>query len=445
MKEKSGFWLLNPASKIESILLALLLLFLPTQFGKHFWPSFANVSGIRVDYLSPTIYATDIILFLLFLLVLFRMGFIYTFSLMQKHGGMFFITSVFFVIASIGMVPLLGVYLWVRLCMLLFLGLYCARYINTINQLVFIGVLFAVASYFESLLGILQFISQSSLNGWLYYLGERTFTGNTPGIANVAIDGNLLLRPYGTFSHPNVLGGYLLISSLLVLFFSFRNTHRSMHTVMLFFLVIMSIAILLTLSRVVIIAWFVIVCSWLLSVVFKKKPYRKSIVYTLLFGIALGVFVVPFLKLAVLRFTETSFVEDAVTQRTQLLLDAITLIKQYPFFGVGMGGFIPAIAQLHSLPYILLQPVHNIFLLIAAETGLVGFSIFTGFILLTVVRLITKIFVQQLFVKEHAVFLLLLLCIVFIGLFDHYFVTLQQGQLLFAFILGLCWTELREK
>jgi hypothetical protein len=48
----------------QTIFLTLLLL-LPTQLGLHFWPQWASVFGMRVDYLSPTIYLTDIIIFLL--------------------------------------------------------------------------------------------------------------------------------------------------------------------------------------------------------------------------------------------------------------------------------------------------------------------------------------------------------------------------------------------
>src|SRR5687767_12118252 len=43
------------------------LLFLPTQLGIHFWPDFSSIFGIRVDYLSPTIYLTDLLVFFLIL------------------------------------------------------------------------------------------------------------------------------------------------------------------------------------------------------------------------------------------------------------------------------------------------------------------------------------------------------------------------------------------
>ncbi|MEK9143704.1 MAG: hypothetical protein AAB481_03685 [Patescibacteria group bacterium] len=40
----------------------ILLLFLPTQLGFHFWPDWAGVLGRRVDYLAPTVYLTDILI-----------------------------------------------------------------------------------------------------------------------------------------------------------------------------------------------------------------------------------------------------------------------------------------------------------------------------------------------------------------------------------------------
>src|SRR5258708_5260679 len=72
----------------------------------------------------------------------------------------------------------------------------------------------------ESILAIAQFFNQGSLNGVLYFLGERTFTATTSGIANASVSGELILRPYGTFPHPNVLAGYLLISLTLLLLYA---------------------------------------------------------------------------------------------------------------------------------------------------------------------------------------------------------------------------------
>src|SRR5581483_7422034 len=56
---------------LEKLLFFLSILFLPSQLGKHFWPTFSYVEGIRIDYLSPTLYLTDVLIGLLFFTVLF--------------------------------------------------------------------------------------------------------------------------------------------------------------------------------------------------------------------------------------------------------------------------------------------------------------------------------------------------------------------------------------
>src|SRR3989338_9410931 len=67
VKDETGFLLFARSSKIENALFFLTLLFLPTQLGRHFWPSFSYILGIRTDYLSPTLYLTDILILLLFI------------------------------------------------------------------------------------------------------------------------------------------------------------------------------------------------------------------------------------------------------------------------------------------------------------------------------------------------------------------------------------------
>ncbi|MBI2074766.1 MAG: hypothetical protein HYT83_02925, partial [Candidatus Levybacteria bacterium] len=81
--------------------------------------------------------------------------------------------------------------------------------------------------------------------------------------------------------------------------------------------------------------------------------------------------------------------------------------------------------------FVSFQPVHNIFLLIAAETGIVGLTFFLWFLL--------KTFKKNQFQTSDFKFQILAMVLI-LGLFDHYFLTLQQGQLLFAFVLGFCWS-----
>ena len=52
----------------ELLLFYSIILFLPTQLGLHFWPEYSKVLGLRIDYLSPTIYMTDVLILLLIVL-----------------------------------------------------------------------------------------------------------------------------------------------------------------------------------------------------------------------------------------------------------------------------------------------------------------------------------------------------------------------------------------
>ena len=51
---------LNP----PNFLVGLIIFFSATQLGFHFWPLTSLVYGIRIDYLSPTIYFLDILVIL---------------------------------------------------------------------------------------------------------------------------------------------------------------------------------------------------------------------------------------------------------------------------------------------------------------------------------------------------------------------------------------------
>ena len=58
--------------RIHRFFFSLLLVFLPTQLGYHFWPDWATVLGRRIDYLSPTIYFTDVLIFCVLFFWLFE-------------------------------------------------------------------------------------------------------------------------------------------------------------------------------------------------------------------------------------------------------------------------------------------------------------------------------------------------------------------------------------
>jgi O-antigen ligase len=454
--------LLNPENKLkklESIFLTLFFILLPTQFGKHFWPDFSFVSGIMVDYLSPTIYVTDVVVGMLFVCVLVRIA-------LQKewwegrecregriiirpykqYWYVFIILSFLIFSALSSPRPMLGFYEVFKWGEMGFLAFYLARRIKKQGQLQKIAFLFAVSALFESLLAIVQYVHQGSLNGVFYFFGERMFTGATPGIANVSIAGDLILRSYGTFPHPNVLAGYLLVSMIFIWGFLHKSPRKLLRMISFVSLFFCSIALFLTFSRVVILLGIVLGCV----VVVKKMisvgannyspfAFRKRLIHSFmiicLFGfIAFCIFrFIPFSHEVLVRFTQTSLTEESITQRESLVQAAMLMMQQRPLVGVGIGNFIPSLVPLQQ-PKALgfnLQPVHNIYLLVTAEMGLVGLGLFGWLLISTYSRL------RRQGKDSHYVIGTALGVILITGLFDHYWLTLQQGQLLFAVVVGL--------
>ena len=290
---------------------------------------------------------------------------------------------------------------------------------------------------FESILAILQYINQGSLNGIFYFFGERAFTGSTPGIANASINGTLVLRPYATFPHPNVLAAYLLVSMVLIWNFVLKNKGIYFQVLGALSLFMGSIALLLTFSRVVILLW-VLLIAWVLIKNLRGRlvTVHTKIVVLCIAGICvLGVSLLPLSQQVISRLAQTSLSDESVAERVELLIASWKMIQMNPIIGVGIDNFIPSLAPLQKpMPLgLYLQPVHNIIVLVLAETGIIGLVLFLWLFMLTVLRVRKQ-------TDEIRGMLLLLLLIIFItGMFDHYWLTLQQGQLLLAAILGFCW------
>lgn len=421
------------AAKLANLLYLLTLVFLPTQLGRHFFIAESYVLGIRIDYLAPTLYITDILIFLLFLCVFISR--IYYFRFVQPSplfifGGFLVMTSFLFHILTGSQIS--TVYAFIKLLEMSFLCWYTYYYWRSHQNLSLFVLAFFIGMTFESSLGILQFVKQESVNTF-YLFGERTFTASTPGIANASIHGELILRPYGTLPHPNVLAGYLLLGILIVWS---RKDHlsNSLRRVLYLITILSTVAVVFSLSRLVIVLCLVASISYMIRRRF-VLPSLSQLIYGSLFSI--GLFFMTFEYLSP-RFLQLFEVTESVTRRLDLARYSLQMINDAPLFGVGPMQF------LHMLPphlplradVFFLQPVHNIFLLVLAELGLTGG---VG-VLLTIISLIKEAN------NRLTLFSFTIGGVVcFIGMFDHYFLTLQQGQMLLAVCVGIILSDRRKR
>src|SRR3989338_5016300 len=84
-----------------------------------------------------------------------------------------------------------------------------------------------ISGFFQSIVAILQFISQKSLG--LTILGESIFNAHDPGIAKIVINGDVFIRSYGFFPHPNILGGFLALSLLITMVYPLIFKSKMFH------------------------------------------------------------------------------------------------------------------------------------------------------------------------------------------------------------------------
>lgn len=386
--------------KVENILFFLTLLFLPTQLGKHFWPQFSFIYSLPIDYLSPVVYFWDLLVIILIIIFLLRQQKINKLAL--NIFLLFILTQVFSLIPYALRGSNLGAGL-VRAEQYLIAGLFgvylASKNINQARVIFIWGLQLGILG--ESILAILQFFKEGTLGLWV--LGERTFSLSTPGIAKFDFYGNQFLRPYGTFPHPNVLAAFMVVCGLLLFLFKKKGKITSLWA---------GLTILLTVSRAAIVAGFV------LSLTLSRKKIRILLI--------LGMIVL--LPILYTRFSSIfSFDNVSLLRREELSEVAIKVFAGSPFIGAGLNNFIPvASSELLVGPSRFLQPVHNIFLLSLAETGIVGFLGFLGLICFAIWQ-----------VRGEKILLLAWLLIIFLGMFDHFFLTLPQGYRLLFLLWGI--------
>lgn len=395
---------------IERIVFLLLLILFPIQLGKHFWPEFAFVHGIRVDYLSPTLYLTDILVFLLFLVSFVRLRS----KLLRLIGSRLFLLF----IASLFISFLFSEYkenslfATIKLIEFVWVGFYCSQLRREdFKNVVFVLVL---GSLVQISIMVLQFASQQSIGGVFYYLGERTFNATTPGIALARIGEQLVLRPYGAFPHPNVLAFYLLIVFIIALYF-LQAKNFLFRIIKAIVLLTISLGICLTFSRVIIFLMFLIIGIhfW--------KDRRLFLMSSMLSLVALFLLSTRIFQ---------SFGNDLVLRFELMVIGVIVFIKT-PIVGVGLNNFFHyEILYQKTITPMLLQPIHNVYVLWIVSMGILG-------------GVPAYLFINKLLtLAREQVSFILVLCLLVIGMFDHYLITLQQGQLLAAFTIGVIFSGL---
>jgi putative inorganic carbon (HCO3(-)) transporter len=226
---------------------------------------------------------------------------------------------------------------------------------------IIIGLLLDI--FVQGLLGSYQWIAGHPMG--LAFLGEPS----------ELVDG----RGMGTIGHPNGYGMWIAATlplALALLFLEMRQVYKTLVAVVLF---VGFFGLVFSLSRG---AWLGFVVASISVLIFAIRRRRQNLQIALLGGISLIFFLliigISQRGLIIARLTDPAAQESALS-RVTLNEGAIEMIKAYPILGVGVNNYslLMPIYDAYDFTYQgKIVIVHNIYLLVAAETGIIGLAAF---------------------------------------------------------------------
>jgi len=412
--------------KVEKIFLYAFLLFLPFNI-KKFIASPLKIEPLT-EFSALFLYLSDILIISILSLWLIRLIKTRQFKFKKLPLWGYFLI-LFIVFLSLSLVlsqnSVIGLYFLVKI--LLAIGLFLYLRLN-LTKKIFLNALkiFTLGGLIQSFVALEQYICQSSLG--LKYLGESVAGLNISGIAKIELLGNKLLRSYGTFAHPNILATFLLLALYSAIYLSLK--HKSVY---LLALPIISLGLILTFSRTILFFGLISLIIFFTHNYLKIKNIKILKPILVLF-ISFAIFSLVFLPYLTNRFSLHKE-EQAVSLRIFYNKVSHQIIKTSPFLGVGLGNFIIRLKEIYpDLENWQYQPVHNIYLLISSEIGILGFIAFILFLIFLLRANFLKAKIYNL-----KFFMFYFLCFTFLGiaLFDHFFFTINQGVLMFWLALGI--------
>ena len=229
------------------------------------------------------------------------------------------------------------------------------------------NIAISIAVGVNGIVALLQFVRQHEVG--LSWLGEKPTLRPEGGYSIVQIGNTLTLRAYGLTTHPNILGG--LFAAALIMLIVQNPSLGWFNKAVLW---IGFCGLLVTFSRS---GWLAFLLVFLFLAISRQSTFfhqkishlsNRWLLISTTLTLLLGLFVVSNSSLIQARLQPRSVAElRSVSERLLLTKQALILIRQYPFIGVGANNFVAALpAGLMNN----MQPVHNMLLLLSAELGL---------------------------------------------------------------------------
>ena len=457
---------LSKRAESKSVVALLLLLFVLAPFQRRFHGAVDSFSRKLTlpDFPLPEFFSTKVHLYISdFLVLILAVVLLVRFKVSlrelffkgpSKYLTLLFFTSLLSLYFSITRAYALQYFLLLQFSMIfLFFNSICCAY-DKIDLALFVrrcAWAILCVSCFECAISAYQYFYQESIG--LRFLGEvdiHHFMFPNPSKHRWLLDNSegsfFLYRSSGTFSHPNILGGFLFCSLLASYYLCMNEESKMRRLLVLLTIPLQIFTLYIAYSRSAMVALAVATFFWcflqfkhlirkqgIKSVSFKRLAILTSLVVS--GGLAgVGLFYSQLsARGGIVNYNQVSQFADS--ERIHYLSIAAKMIEDHPLLGVGFNNFQLCVQQYlpEDTPHKFFSKVHNIYLLIASEIGVIGCSLFLLFLLAISRAAYKGIFKDTSLSNPQEKFFLaaVFLGLLVIGVFDFYLLNTQAGRILF--------------
>jgi len=449
-------------AKTIEYLFYLFIFLLPWQ-TRWIW-HYGSLNGGQSEYLTFSLYGTEILLWLILFLSI-----IYKIKVKDEEAGIlnYKILDFYILFSMLIVVAGLSIFWAADKQVTLF---YLIKMLEGLALLIFIinfkfsykkvGQAIVLAGFVQGALAIWQFLTQQV---WASkWLGMAEQLPQTLGVSVVEANGMRWLRAYGSLAHPNILAGFLVVCCLFLVVLLILTRKKWEKILLWVCWPVILAGLFFTFSRGAFLA-FGVGFLFLSIFIFLSYETKAKIIFSQLIFSGFLVLAVLTLFYSSLVFTrlngEARLEQKSMADRTLYFEQAKDLLYKNWLSGVGLGNYTLALYNLlpdkqQAWSY---QPVHNVYVLVATELGILGFIIFV----LLIIQALRKIWDFKIdynlkllavfknfefkeiyhFYKNHFFWFLgltaILIVILILMAFDHYFWTMWFGIALWWLCLGL--------
>ncbi|MEK7618094.1 MAG: O-antigen ligase family protein, partial [Patescibacteria group bacterium] len=449
-------------------------------------------TGLYSDFTSISLYLSDIFLFIAFIFSLWSNSWNLKLWLKNRQILILIIWLILGILWHYQSISGLNIWYFVKFIGSMVVSYGTAKLVTSGQSLVarklFLSI-FVCLGTLQSVIGLTQFINQSPIG--LNAIGEQIIGPSVWGVAKIACPvacqfigsatgvsgGTIYIRAYGTFPHPNLLSAFLVTTIFINIYLLSIRDHlktkvspgslisKIYNQISNYWLnlalFINILGLTATFSRGAFLALGIGLITYFGLVIAirqqaEKQSNPKTDRHGAFTGLAMTIgkvilaIIFAFLIFKPFLLTRATVSDQATIERGIYNKTALNMINDKPFFGLGIGESVFHMKQFSPVPLNAwqVQPIHNFFLLAGAELGIPGLLILIWIFFYHMKKIVSSINYQVLSGdKNLATYYMLLATILgsflVLMLFDHYFYTLQQTQLLLWMVLGLIAVEIK--